>query len=594
MLSKTAVRKYELDWLRVFAISIVFIYHSTRFFDLTIWHVKNVETHVWVEVFNIFITRWMMPLFFVISGGSLYFVIGKSGGWRKFYTDKFLRLMIPVLVASVTHSILQVYLERLNNGQIDGSLFKFYPDYFRGVYLGIAASGSGNFAFHGMHLWYLLFLFIYGLACYPLFKWFKGGGSKALNSFIRFSTTPGLTLISFIFPLVILKVLLPGWFINVGNGGWGFLYYFWFLISGFLILSSEKLQLSIKSRRWFYLLLGTAFLFCYLYLQFGISHPVLQGQLGDGVLSLLSFLSSWSCLFTLLGFAFQHLSFDKPLLNRFNEGVLPFFILHQTVLLGIGYLVIQWQMNDLLKWVIVSFSSFTVIVLIYTLLIRRIDLLRFLFGMKTVHPFFQRFQKGAALILMFVFWMLLILFAAVNKQAISDQKLFPTVLKKDPKADIVLTAKDITLKSNHGVQVVNDASTANGQAIEFFSGGKQSIEPHPEVFVEFTFSAPAGKYYLWMRGKSDKKGELADSVWLQVDQQLGTRMGSVHLGNWNSFHPVGVYAWAGDLHLPLNLRLMHSGFHKLRIQPRQTPHRIDQVWLSRWQNRIPKSNAPIR
>jgi peptidoglycan/LPS O-acetylase OafA/YrhL len=41
MTSTTSQRRYELDWLRVLAILIVFLYHSTRFFNLGDWHVKN-------------------------------------------------------------------------------------------------------------------------------------------------------------------------------------------------------------------------------------------------------------------------------------------------------------------------------------------------------------------------------------------------------------------------------------------------------------------------------------------------------------------------------------------------------------------------
>ena len=46
--------------------------------------------------------------------------------------------------------------------------------------------------------------------------------------------------------------------------------------------------------------------------------------------------------------------------------------------------------------------------------------------------------------------------------------------------------------------------------------------------------------------------------------------------------------------------LLGSGDHTLRIQPRQIPHRIDQIWLSRplswgrFQHRIPNSFRPIR
>jgi hypothetical protein len=40
--------------------------------------------------------------------------------------------------------------------------------------------------------------------------------------------------------------------------------------------------------------------------------------------------------------------------------------------------------------------------------------------------------------------------------------------------------------------------------------------------------------------------------------------------------------------------LKHSGDHTIRIQPRQIPHRIDQIWLSRSQHRIPNTLRPIR
>jgi peptidoglycan/LPS O-acetylase OafA/YrhL len=41
-------RRYDLDWLRVFAILAVFFYHSARFFDLGGWHIKNAVTYSWV------------------------------------------------------------------------------------------------------------------------------------------------------------------------------------------------------------------------------------------------------------------------------------------------------------------------------------------------------------------------------------------------------------------------------------------------------------------------------------------------------------------------------------------------------------------
>lgn len=191
MTSNSSDRRYELDWLRVMAILFVFLYHSTRFFNLGDWHVKNIDTYVWVEAWIIFANRWLMPLFFIISGASLFYALEKSKGWSKFYTDKILRLMIPVIFASITHSALQVYLDRLSHGQFSGSFIAFFPEYFNGIFLGIGKP-EGNFAYHGMHLWYLFFLFVYSIIFYRLFIWFKGNGRTILKRITAFFAIPGL------------------------------------------------------------------------------------------------------------------------------------------------------------------------------------------------------------------------------------------------------------------------------------------------------------------------------------------------------------------------------------------------------------------
>jgi len=62
--------------------------------------------------------------------------------------------------------------------------------------------------------------------------------------------------------------------------------------------------------------------------------------------------------------------------------VLPFYILHQTVILSVAYFVVQWAIPDLLKWLIVVPVSFAIIMLLYEFLVRRFNVMRFLFGMK--------------------------------------------------------------------------------------------------------------------------------------------------------------------------------------------------------------------
>jgi hypothetical protein len=585
-------RRYELDWLRVIAIFIVLLYHSTRFFDLGDWHVKNVDTYLWVEVWNIFTTRWLMPLFFIISGASLFYAIGKSGGWRKFYVDKFLRLMIPVLFASVTHGALQIYLERLTHGQFSGSFFSFLPEYFDGVYLGIGM--PGNFAYHGMHLWYLFFLFLYTLICYRLFIWLKAGGRKILNRITSLLAMPGWNYLWFVLPLLIMQALIPQAVLNAGVGGWGFVNYIWFLIAGFLIFSSDHLQRHIKKQRLVSLLLGVVLMSAYLYQLFSPSRVVLPPWINDGLNTLLSFFSTGCLLFAILGFGMRYLAFDRPVLRYINEGVLPFFILHQTVLLGLGYFIMSWEIHDALKWEIVFTGSFIVIIAIYTLFIRKFELLRFLFGMKTSRPFFDVFRKKSVLAILHLLYIGLIVFAVVNQITGTGRDRSPMPLAYDPGQDIILSSESITDQSPTGVRVVNDEKASTGRAIEFFSGANQRVQSQPTVYVEMRFSAAAGRYFVWLRGKSDIDNGYTDSVWLQVDDQIGTVTRSVRLGNWLDIHPAGVYAWASDMDDPIAIELTDSGDHRIRIQPRQTPHRIDQIWLSRSQHRIPNTSRPIK
>jgi hypothetical protein len=552
------------------------------------WHVKNVDTYVWVELWNVFATRWMMPLFFIISGASLFYAIGKSDGWRKFYVDKFLRLMIPLIIGSVTHAALQIYLEKSSHGQFSGSFFSFLPEYFNGVYLAI--NMPGNFAFHGMHLWYLLFLFLYSLICYRLFVWLNGSGREILNRVTSFFAIPGLMYLGFPLPLLIMKALIPKAVLDAGSGGWGFLYYIWFLIAGFIIVSSNRLQQQILNQRWVSLLLGVGLSTAYLYQLFSPSRLVFPAGITDWIYTLLSFISAWSWLFAILGFSMKYLAFDRPLLRSANEGVMPFYILHQTVLLCIGYFVMTWVINDAAKWVIVFISSFIVIITLYMLFIRKFEVLRFLFGMKTTRPFFDVFRKRLVLIVLPVLYVGLIVFAASNQGRSSAAM----PLMYDSEKDILLSAESITAKSSTGVRVVNDDAASNGKAIEFFSGASQRARSQPEVYVEMRFSAPAGRYIVWLRGKTDVNNGYTDSVWGQVDDQIGTQTRSARMGNWLDVHPAGVYGWAGDTEDPVAVLLKHTGDHTIRIQPRQTPHRIDQIWLSRSQHRIPNTVDPIK
>jgi surface polysaccharide O-acyltransferase-like enzyme len=302
-----------------------------------------------------------------------------KGGAGTFFKDKVLRLLVPLVVAMFTHASWQVYLERLTHGQFSGSYFAFLPHYFEGVYLG---DGSpGNFAFAGMHLWYLMILFLYCLIFYPLFRWWKGSGRGALEKIGNLFASPWTLWLVLAFPIYLLDLFIDDTPWAFGSGGWGFLYYIPFLLYGFIIVSHERLQANIKRARWAYLIAGLILSAAYIFLGANASNPTIapwENELGDP----LYFLSACTLLPACLGFAMQYLNREAPFLKYANEAVLPFYILHQTVLLLVGYLVVEWAIPDLAKWTIIFVGSFTVIMAVYEYLVRRINVLRFLFGMK--------------------------------------------------------------------------------------------------------------------------------------------------------------------------------------------------------------------
>lgn len=370
----TDKRRFELDWLRVLVILVVFIFHTGRFFDQMDWHVKNPTMHAGMQIWTMFLASWMMPMIFVVSGASLYFALGKVG---KFVKDKVLRLLVPLVVGVFTHVALGVYLERVTHGLYKGSFFAFYPRYFDGLY-----GEGGNFAWMGLHLWYLLVLFVYTLALMPVFYLLKGAGKRVLAWLGNLLALPGVFYLLAI-PVAWIMITVPPYSVwgERSWGGWSLLGYIPFFLYGFILYSNDRLQDAVKHWRWVGVgvtMACTAGL-AYVQGQFG-NDPF--GSYGYNLLNGLFGANAWFWAVTLFGFALKHLNFHKPFVTYANEAVLPFYILHQTVLLGIGFFVVRWQIPDFLKFVLIGLSSFCIIMGLYEFIIRRVNVVRVLFGMR--------------------------------------------------------------------------------------------------------------------------------------------------------------------------------------------------------------------
>jgi glucan biosynthesis protein C len=52
------------------------------------------------------------------------------------------------------------------------------------------------------------------------------------------------------------------------------------------------------------------------------------------------------------------------------------------VLLSVGYFVVNWAIPDAVKFVVIDAVSFAIIMTLYEVMVRRFNVIRFLFGMK--------------------------------------------------------------------------------------------------------------------------------------------------------------------------------------------------------------------
>jgi len=226
-------------------------------------------------------------------------------------------------------------------------------------------------------------LFVFSLLFLPLLWWLRrGSGAPLLTKLGRFLGRPG-RIYWLALPLVlVMAVANPNnLFIRRDWGGWSLAAYSCFFLYGFLLVSQDTLPQQMQRLRWISLSVGLVLL-PIVFLLWSINGDPTFGTPLYFIFFALLGIHAWCWVLAILGFSSQHLNFGTPLLGVANEAVLPFYIMHQTVLLTIGYCVVPWAIPDLLKWAVISLTAFVTIIVLYGGLVRPNNLLRFLFGMR--------------------------------------------------------------------------------------------------------------------------------------------------------------------------------------------------------------------
>ena len=319
----------------------------------------------------------MMPLFFILSGISTHYMLSfqQTGAFIK---SRCTRLLVPFMFGTLLLAPPQVYIERITRNEFAGTYFEFYLHYFDGLY-----GFGGNFAWMGLHLWYLQMLFVYSLLFLPFFVYLqKVKPRKSISSLANLCKRCS-TIFILALPLALLEFILdPDGIGRRDFGGWSFLLYVIFFIYGYVIFTHPKFKLVIDSNGKIALIAAIAATILALILLFVMGFPAYGRSPYFLFMTTLRAFISWSWLLAIYSFARKHFTKDNRILKYANEAVLPFYILHQTIIVIIAFYLINWNVTVYFKYLALCIASFVSICIIYELLVRRINVLRFLFGLK--------------------------------------------------------------------------------------------------------------------------------------------------------------------------------------------------------------------
>jgi glucan biosynthesis protein C len=366
---KATIRRYDLDWLRIAAVFMLIPYHSSRLFDIwEAFYVKNAQTSIAMTGIRAFLDPWGMPLLFVIAGAASWLALRRRSA-AQYIRERTLRLLIPLFFGLAVIVPPQAYIAWLGQGHV-GSYWQFYRQYWV-IHTEDLTGFTGMFTL--AHLWFILFLLVFSLVALPLFLYLKGpSGSRAVGWLAGVCQRPG----------AIFLLTIPLWLTEAlpSLDGVNPFAYILLFIAGFVLFADSRFQVALdRSWRWA-LGLGTITLGGVVVIRFsGIQFVEYSWQ--STLFDLLRYLTTWAWVIGLLGFGHRYLDRPNRILPYLSEIIYSVYVLHQSVIVLIGFYVVRWNIGIFPKFLVVAVAA-TGVTLSLCELVRRWNVTRFFFGMK--------------------------------------------------------------------------------------------------------------------------------------------------------------------------------------------------------------------
>ena len=345
----TATRHYGMDWLRIGAFGLLILYHIGMYFVPWDWHVKIAQPLDWVAIPMLATNSWRLALLFLVSGYASAALFAKLGGSGAFARSRSARLLIPLLFGMIVIIPPQPWIELVGqHGYPDGFLHFWLHDYFGFHKL------AGIDLPTWQHLWFVVYLWFYTmlaallLALVPVAVRARiaDGAARLLNGWglLVWPMTIWL-LIYALFPdhdethalfndgpshLHYLTAFFVGWLLRVRPALFEAVARWWRVAMVLAVVAFVP----IAWVEWTWP--GNMIAPDWVFLPYHVARQV----------------NGWMAIVALVGIADAWWNHDHPRRAMLAEAVFPFYIIHQTIIVVVGWYLLQGQAGALPSFLI--------------------------------------------------------------------------------------------------------------------------------------------------------------------------------------------------------------------------------------------------
>lgn len=384
-----STRFYALDALRVIAFGVLILYHIGMYYVLEWgWHIKSEQPQAWLQDVMILTNQWRMSLLFLISSMVLTVLLTrvepkpllflKRAG--ELITQRTQRLMIPLLFGMFVIVAPQVYIEWTVNGVIDTTFTQFYLEYINPNTQWLAERHSDIGLLTWNHLWFLPYLWVYSLLLILLFP-IMAQLAKLQIGIISFSFASSTAMVAI---WLMLRNTYPTTH-DLLNDWYSHAKYFLVMVVGAVIILQPKLWEALERTRY----VSAVVALCMYSLIIADRHDMF-GPVGDWMTEYWWFrvmvgyivvLNHWAWLAAILGFGKRYLNKPMGWVKYLNGGVLPYYMMHQTLIVVAAYSLHSIGFPVGIQFVLILLFTLVGCALTYELAKRNM-VTRVLFGLK--------------------------------------------------------------------------------------------------------------------------------------------------------------------------------------------------------------------